>query len=288
MEKNVLITGAGTGIGRETALHLAGKGFKVYASAPEADLLEAVEKAANERQVSVRPLLLDVTDDESIRSAVAAIVDECGGIFSLVNNAGLGLRGFFEDTSDTEIRRLFDVNVFGVMAVTRHVLPHMREARKGKIVIMSSAGGRIASMTISGYAAGKFAVEGFGEALALEVAPFGISVSLIEPGLIMTPHFTVNRGVAAAAENPSSPYFRWFKRHEAMVNEILRAKRITPADVARNVHRALTAKRPRLRYVVGWRAQLLISLRKLLPDSLFERLYFEQVKRLVTTPPTEQ
>jgi len=284
MTSSVLITGAGTGIGLETALYLAEQGFLVYASVPDLSQREGVDVAAAERGVSLQVLQLDVTDQPSIQSAVDTIVAESGGIYRLVNNAGLGLRGFFEDLSEEEIRQLFDVNVFGAMAVTRAVLPHMRAARRGRIVIISSAGGRNASMTISAYCASKFALEGFGESLALEVAPLGLHVSLIEPGLVMTPHFAVNRGRAKAATDPSSSYYAWFVQHERIVDDILRSHRITPEDVAKAVHRALTARRPKLRYVVGWRAKLLISLRRHLPGELFERVYFWQTIRMVTRP----
>jgi len=284
MTDSVLITGAGTGFGLATALHLAKQRFRVYASVPDLSQQEAVEAAAAEYKVSLRVLHLDVTEQSSIQSAVDTIIAESGSIYGLVNNAGLGLRGFFEDLSEVEIRRLFDVNVFGAMAVTKAVLPSMRSVRRGRIVIISSAGGRIASMTLSAYCAGKFALEGFGEALALEVAPLRLHVSLIEPGLVMTPHFTVHRGRAVAALDPNSPYYVWFAQHEKMVDDILRTHRITPVDVAHAVHWALTAKRPKLRYVVGWRAKLLVALRRHLPGEIFEYVYFRQVIRLVTRP----
>jgi len=282
MNNSILITGAGTGIGLATALHLAKRGFRVYASIPEMGQQEEMDRASAERGVSLRILQLDVTDQESIQSAVDTIIDESGGIYGVVNSAGLGMRGFFEDSSDEEIRRLFDVNVFGIMSVTRTVMRHMRLARRGRIVILSSSAGRIASMTISAYSAGKFALEGFGESLAMEVAPFGLYVSLIEPGLVMTPHFTTYRGQTKGAVDPDSPYYDWFIKHEKMVDEILATRRITPDDVAKTVSRALTARRPKLRYVVGWRAQLLISMRGHLPGELFERLYFKQLTRMVT------
>ena len=286
MPHAVLITGAGTGFGLATALLLAKRGYRVYASVPDLGQQEAVMAAAAEHQVSPHVLQLDVTDPASIQSAVNTVVAESGGIYGLVNSAGLGLRGFFEDLSETEIRRLFEVNVFGVMAVTRTVLPHMRAAHCGRIVIISSAGGRIAAMTLSGYCAGKFALEGFGESLAIEVAPLGVRVSLVEPGPVMTPHFTANRGRAKAAVDPKSPYYTWFIQHEQLVDGILHARRITPADVAHTVYRALQARRPRLHYVVGRGAKLLIALRRYLPGELFERLYFGLAIRLVTKPRT--
>lgn len=284
MTDSVLVTGAGSGFGLAAALTLAGRGFRVYASVPDLEQRAAVQAAAAERGVTLEVLRLDVTDRSSIESAVNAVVAGCGGIYGLVHSAGLGLRGFFEDLSDAEIRRLFDVNVFGVMAVTRATLPHMRTARRGRIVIITSAGGRIASMTLSGYCAGKFALEGFGESLALEVAPLGLSVCLVEPGLVFTPHFTVHRGRARAATDPRSFYYQWFVQHEKVVDDILRAGRLTPQDVADAVGRALTDRRPRLRYVVGWRVKLLIALRRYLPGELFERIYSRQLTRMVTRP----
>jgi len=284
MRDSVLITGAGMGLGLETALYLAQQGFKVYASVPDLSQQDRVDAEAAERGVGLRVLQLDVTNQASIEAAVDALITESGGIYGLVNNAGLGLRGFFEDLSEEEIRQLFDVNVFGTMAVTRAVLPYMRRARRGRIVIISSAAGRIAEMTISAYCASKFALEGFGEALAQEVMPFGLYVSLIEPGLVMTSHFTVSRGRAKAAMDPHSPYYGWFVQHEKMVDDLLRTNRATPTDTAKAVHRALRAKRPRLRYVVGTGAKLFISLRRHLPGELFERVYFAQVIRRVIRP----
>ena len=284
MGDTVLVTGAGTGIGLATSLHLAEKGFRVYASVPDPDQREGIDRAARERGVALSVISLDVTNPSSIESAVGTVLAETGGIFGLVNNAGLGLRGFFEDLSTEEIRSLFDVNVFGAMAVTRSVLPHMRSARRGRIVLISSAGGRNGAMTLTAYCAGKFALEGFGESLAMEVAAFGLNVSLIEPGLVMTPHFTVHRGRARRATDPEGPYYRWFVQHEQLVDEVLRARHITADDVAKAVGRSLLDRSPRLRYVVGWRARLLLALQRRLPGELFERLYSRQVVRMVTRP----
>lgn len=286
MSDSVLITGAGMGLGLETALYLALRGFNVYASVPHLSQREGIERAAAEHGVDlkVKVLQLDITDQAGIEAAIGTVIAECGGIYGLVNNAGLGLRGFFEDLSAEEIRRLFDVNVFGTTAITRAVLPHMRAVRRGRIVIISSAAGRIAEMTASAYCASKFALEGFGEALAQEVAPLGLFVSLIEPGFVMTSRFTVNRGRAKATTDPDSPYYAWFVRHEEMVDDLLRRNWVTPRDVAKSVHRALTARRPRLRYPVGTRAKLLVSLRQYIPDQLFERVYFSQIMRRVTRP----
>jgi NAD(P)-dependent dehydrogenase (short-subunit alcohol dehydrogenase family) len=285
VSESVLITGAGTGFGLATALRLAGRGFEVFATVPDLGQETGVAAAAAAAGVRVHVLPLDVTDPATVERAVSTVVERAGGISAVVNNAGLGLRGFFEDLADDEIRRLFAVNVFGVMSVTRAALPHMRAAGRGRVVMVSSAAGRLPAMSLSGYCAAKFAVEGLGESLSFEVAPFGIAVSLIEPGLVMTPHFTVNRGRARAALDPASPYHRYFVRHEEFVDGILRAGRISSDDVARAVERALTDRRPRLRYVVGAGARLMTTLHRLLPAELFARAYAAQAVRMVTAPP---
>jgi NAD(P)-dependent dehydrogenase (short-subunit alcohol dehydrogenase family) len=280
----VLISGAGSGIGLASAIHLAQQGFQVFATVPDLAQQADVDAAAATWGVSLRVLQLDVTDADSIHRAVETVLQTCGGIYAVIHSAGLGMRGFFEDLSDAEIRRVFDVNVFGVMALTRSVLPAMRAARRGRIVIVGSVGGRVASMSLSGYCSGKFALEGFAESLWMEVRPLGVHVSVIEPGIVMTPHFTRHRGRAAAATDPKSPYYEWFVRHEQVVDNILRARRITPGDVAHRIHAALTDRRPRLRYPVGRGARAVIWLRRVLPQRWFERLYFGYVVRLVTRP----
>jgi NAD(P)-dependent dehydrogenase (short-subunit alcohol dehydrogenase family) len=278
----VLITGAGTGLGLATALFLANRGFKTYASVPDLSQKEAVNAAAIEHGVEVQVLELDVTDQSSIQAAVDTVVSECGDVFALVNNAGITLRGFFEDLREEEIRQLFDVNVFGTMAVTRAVLPYMRRARRGRVVIITSIGGRIGSLAVSAYCATKFAQEGFGESLAQEVRPFGISVSLVEPAIVRTERWSVNRRVAERALEPDSPYYDWFVREEELADGLVTSSPTSAADVTRAVHRALTVRRPRLRYMVGWRAKLVATLRRYLPGEIFERVYFGEVIRRVT------
>jgi NAD(P)-dependent dehydrogenase (short-subunit alcohol dehydrogenase family) len=277
----VLITGSSTGLGLETALYLAEQGFHVYATMRDtsqgAELLDAAERC----RVDLDVLPLDVTDPASIDRAVARVIDETGGIFGLVNNAGIGLRGCFEDLSEAEIRQVFEANVFGTMAVTRRVLPAMRAAGRGRVVTITSVGGRIATFGLSAYCSTKFAQEGFAESLALELAPFGLHSILIEPGMIKTSRWTVNRGTATHAFDAESPYSEMFRRHEAISDQFVDSRRTRPVDVAKAVHRALTARRPRLRYVVGRPAAAAISLRRHLPGELFERLYFGSLLRRI-------
>ena len=282
MSESILVTGAATGLGREMALYLADRGFQVYGTTRDVRQAHDLNALARERKVQIRILTLDVTDRDSIRQAVHTIVTESGGIYGVVNNAGIGLRGYFEDLADEEIRKVFDANVFGLMAVTRAVLPYMREARRGRIILISSVGGRIGAPGVSAYCATKFAVEGFGESLFQEVAPLGVRVVLIEPGIIKTERWTTNRGVAKGALNPQSPYHKWFCQVEKESDQLVRASTATPVDVAALVHEALTAQRPRLRYMVGRKAKLAVALKRWMPGESFERLYFGILMRRVT------
>lgn len=278
----VLITGASSGIGLETAVYLAERGFHVYAAMRDPGRRDKLDAEARRRNVKLQVLELDVRDAATIDGAVRAIVTECGGLYGLVNNAGIQSRGYFEDLSDEEIGRVFDTNVFGSMAVTRAVVPHMRAARRGRIVIVTSVGGRMGWPSLTAYCASKFALEGFGEALALEMAALAVRVILVEPGLVKTDIWAANRGVAARAVEPEGPYYAWFRESERLADRGIEASRTRPVDVAKVVHRALTVRRPRLRYVVGRRAALAIALRRYLPADLFERLYFRAAIRRVT------
>jgi NAD(P)-dependent dehydrogenase (short-subunit alcohol dehydrogenase family) len=282
MPKAVLITGTSSGLGLEMAVHLAERGFKVYASMRNLARRHALDTEAARRNVTLEVLQLDVTDRESIARAVQAVVAGSGGLYGLVNNAGIMVRGYFEDLSESEIRRVFETNVFGTMAVTRAVLPHMRAARHGRIILITSVGGRIGSLAVSPYCTAKFALEGFGESLAQEVLPFGIYVSLVEPAIIRTPFWERNRGVAKGALDAESPYYDWFRKEERLADRLVETTPTKPVHVARAVHRALTARRPRLRYLVGRRAGTLIALRRYVPGDFVERLYSREAVRRVT------
>ena len=284
MNDSILVTGAATGLGRAMALYLAERGFRVYATTRDVRQAEDLGTAPYARGGRLRVLPMDVTDPESIQRVIETIVSESGGIYGVVNNAGIGLRGYFEDLADDEVRQVFNANVFGLMAVTKAVLPYMREARRGRILLISSVGGRIGSLGVSAYCATKFAVEGFGESLFQELAPLGIRVVLIEPGIIKTERWTTNRGLAKGAMNPASPYYEWFCEAERQSDQLVRASTATAADVAAVVHEALTSERPRLRYMVGRKAKLAVALKRWLPGELFERLYFGIVMRRVTRP----
>jgi NAD(P)-dependent dehydrogenase (short-subunit alcohol dehydrogenase family) len=270
----VLVTGASTGLGLATALELAAAGFRVFASVRLEDSRPLVEQAAVQRGVKVETLRLDLTDPSGIEAAVAEVLEAAGGLYALVNNGGVGLRGCLEDCSEQEIRHLFETNVLGTIAVTRAVLPVMRAAGRGRIVTVSSVAGRVCGWGVTLYCATKWAQEGFGEGMAQELAPFGIQSVLVEPGIIKTERWEEHRGTAAAAKDQTSPYHDLFWASEAIADKIVERSPTRPEDVARTISEALTAETPKLRYVVGRGAKVVIALRRHLPPSLFERLYF--------------
>ena len=282
LPNSVLITGCSTGFGMETALHLAERNFRVYATMR--DLTKQIEllEAAERRNVTLRILRLDITEPESIAEAVQTVVAESGGIYGVINNAGVVIRGYFEDLLEEEIRAVFEPNFFGTMAVTRAALPHMRAARRGRVVIITSIAGKIGSPGGSAYSSSRFAQEGFAESLSQELEPLGIQVVLVEPGITKTEHWTINRGVAVRATNPESPYYHWFQRGEALFHKAMDTSPIQTTDVAQTIHTALTAKQPRLRYVVGRRAGFVLALRRYIPGEIFERIYFGEIMRRIT------
>ena len=280
----ILITGAGSGMGLTASLYLAARNYRVYGTVLTSEEGEYLDREARSRNLSVGVVPMDITKADQIEAAVSGLLRETGRLDGVVHFAGLGLRGFFEDLSMEEIRKVFDVNVFGVMALTQAVLPHMRQRRQGRIIITTSAAGRIGSMTISGYCSTKFALEGLAECLYQEMYPLGVHVSVLEPGLIQTPHFTINRNRAKRAMDPASPYYRWFCQHEYLVDKLLANNKFTTEDIAREVYRILRARKPRLRYTVSAKLKVVLALRSYLPASLFEGIYWGSVRRMVTAP----
>ena len=216
---------------------------------------------------------LDVTSPASITLAIESVMAKYGAIDAVVNNAGIQIRGYFEETSDAEFRRVFDTNFFGALTVTRAVLPHMRAQRRGRVVLMTSVGGRIGSLGLSAYCASKFALEGLGETLALELSLHGIDVSMIEPGIVNTRIWNSNLLVAQGTHNPSNPNRAFFAESEKMAEWAVKSSPVTEEHVAKAVHHAVTAARPKRRYLVGYRPAAFLLLRRLLPTELFERLY---------------
>jgi len=291
----VLVTGSSTGLGLETALRLAQAGFAVFATVRDLATQEPILRAAADRGVTLTVLALDITDPASVEEAVATVADRAEGIYGLVNNAGIGLRGAVEDCAPDEIQALIETNILGTVAVTRAVVPHLRAAGRGRVVTITSVGGRVLGYGVTLYCATKFAQEGIAEGLAVELAPFGVQSVIVEPGIIKTERWDAHRGTARAAAEPSSPYHALFWASEAEADKIVERVKTRPADVAQTIHEALTTDDPRLRYVVGRGAKAAITARRVLPDRTFERLYYgKQVQRLQqraaqapATPPVE-
>ena len=261
--KTALVTGASSGIGAATALKLRAMGYEVYGAARRLDRLD--ELAAHE----VRAVSLDVTDDASMAAAVKQVVEETGRIDVLVNNAGYGSYGALEDVPIDEGRRQFEVNVFGAARMMQLVLPHMRTQGSGTVVNVSSMGGRIYTPFGGWYHGTKFALEAISDCLRIESRPFGINVVIVEPGSIDTEW----SGIAAEQLEAASGEGPYAAQARAMVKLLNENRRKSPPSVIADViAKAVTAKRPRTRYVAGYGARPLITARRLLPDRVFDHL----------------
>ncbi|HWP66131.1 MAG TPA: oxidoreductase [Candidatus Limnocylindria bacterium] len=273
ISKAVLITGCSTGIGRATALLLAERGYPVYATARRLDSI------ADLATKGCRTLQLDVCDEASMVAAVRTIEASEGAVGVLVNNAGYGLEGAFETTPMSEVRRQFETNVFGLIRLTQLVLPKMRAQRWGRIVNISSVGGKITLPGGAFYHATKHAVEAMSDALRFELSGFGIHVVIIEPGAIKTRFGDTATASIAAADGPYAEFNSQVavKIKEAFEGQ-LAAFAGEPIDVARTIERAISAPKPRTRYPVTAAAHLLTRLRPLLPDRAFDAFLRTQFK----------
>jgi len=259
------VTGASRGIGRATALELARGGDRVFAlGRTESDLRELTSEAEH-NGLDVTPLVMDVADDASRQNASSSIMKATMGhsLDLLVNNAGYGQMGPLEEVSAEQLRRLFEVNVIGVLAFTQSFLPGMRERRRGTIVNVSSVAGLVVAPFGGGYAASKFALEAISDALRLELSPFGVHVILIEPGPIRTGFRDTAR--AATAQNPASPYADLLQRFEHGRKGWYRFEH-SPESVARTICRAAGSKHPRARYSITLPAKVTAVARRLVPD----------------------
>jgi NAD(P)-dependent dehydrogenase (short-subunit alcohol dehydrogenase family) len=256
--KVVLITGCSSGFGMLAAARLAAKGHRVFATMRDLRKKEAllgeVKRRGGEKNLKV--LELDVTKPPTIKAAINDIVAEEGVIDVLVNNAGYGVGGYFEDLSDQDIRNLFEVNFFGVLNVTREILPVMRPRRKGLIINISSMAVSAGTPTFTAYCSSKWALEGFSECLYMELQPFGVDVALIEPGSYRTKIFDENLRYAKNFNNSTSPYFRNSQKVKSIVKNMIERNRRDPEEVAAVVERVIDKPFPAFRNIVGWRSRL--------------------------------
>lgn len=274
-----MITGASTGIGRACALHLDSLGFQVFAGVRKREDGERLAAEASDR---LEPLPIDVTDSESIAKA-AELVSEAtagAGLAGLVNNAGVTVSAPLEFIPLDDFRHQLEVNVVGQIAVTQAFLAMLRTAR-GRIVMMSSIGGRMSLPLLSPYHASKFALEAIADSLRMELRPWGIAVSIVEPGSIATPIWDKGASSADAVleKMPADARRLYGKPVEAMRRTAKEAgeRGLPPESVAKVVAHALTARRPRTRYLVGRDAKAQLVLSRLLPDRMVDRLVARQL-----------
>jgi NAD(P)-dependent dehydrogenase (short-subunit alcohol dehydrogenase family) len=263
----VLVTGASTGIGHATARRMLAYGWEVFAAARKDEDLERL------RSEGFTPLKLDVTDADSIAAAKDELDER--GLRGLVNNAGIAVSGPIEFIPLDELRQQLEVNLVGQVAVTQAFLPNVREA-KGRIANVSSIGGRIALPLVGPYAASKFGLEAVSDSLRRELRPWGIHVSLIEPGAVVTPIWergreTADRLEAEMGEDARTKYGKLAQRIREETENISE-RGVDPDEVAKAIEHALTAPRPKLRYVVGRDAKMRLKIKALVGDRRFDGL----------------
>jgi NAD(P)-dependent dehydrogenase (short-subunit alcohol dehydrogenase family) len=264
-----VVTGASTGIGEATARHLASIGFNVFAG---------VRKDADAERVkgpSIEPLMIDVSDGDSVRAAAAQVSEAVGstGVAALVNNAGIAVAGPLEFIDIADFERQLDVNVTGVLRTTQAFLPLLRLAR-GRIVNISSIGGRVAAPMVGPYAASKFAVEGMSDSLRRELRPWGMHVALIEPGAVATPIWDKSIDDSQRMLGAAPPELN--ERYGEMVEAITKVSRknavdgVPPHEVAEAVAHAVTSSKPKTRYLVGRDAKTRASIARVMPDRVMD------------------
>lgn len=265
ISRAVLITGCSSGIGRATALLLAERGWKVYATARRPDRIGELAAAG------CTTLPLDITDEASMAQAVGAVEEAEGAVGVLINNAGYGQSGAVEAIPIESVRRQFETNLFGTIRMCQFVLPGMRRQGWGRIVNMSSVAGRVTMPGSGVYSASKFAIEAFSDALRFEVKGFGVDVVIIEPGPTRT-SFTDRANTAMPELTDATAVYARYQEGVAKADKEADKSRLAgePETVARAIERAVAARRPKPRYKVSFVVRLLPGLRGVLPDRAFD------------------
>jgi NAD(P)-dependent dehydrogenase (short-subunit alcohol dehydrogenase family) len=282
--KSILVTGASTGIGRACTLHLSDAGHRVFAGVRKEEDAESLRDAGNSL---VEPVFVDVTDAEQVDALAEALAQQVGGLQGIVNNAGVARGGPVEYLPVEQWRDQFEVNVLGQLTVTRAMLPLIRQGH-GRVVFMGSMGGKVATMMMGPYCTSKFAIEAIGEVLRAELRPWGIPVSVIEPGAIKTEIWEKGRETADQLERelPREAVDR-YAPHIATIRRLIEMQDkqgIGPEKVAVAVERALFDPRPKTRYRVGLDAQIQSALVRFLPDRTREAL-IRRITGPLTAPP---
>lgn len=267
--KVALITGASSGMGKDFSLRLLDEGYIVYGVARRIERMSDIEGAGG------HTIKLDITDDSSIVATVDQIIKEQGRIDVLINNAGYGSYGAIEDVPIEEARRQFEVNIFGLARLTQLVLPHMRKNNFGKIINISSIGGKIYSPLGGWYHATKHALEGLSDCLRFETKQFGIDVIIIEPGGIESEWggIALNAAMERSGSTAYSETAKGFKK----IMETFK-KQASPKVITDLVMKALRAKKPKTRYSAGTAAKPMLFMRKILSDRMFDNLFYLLMK----------
>jgi NAD(P)-dependent dehydrogenase (short-subunit alcohol dehydrogenase family) len=266
-----LITGASSGFGLLTSIELAKAGFRVVATMRDLSRRDRLDQAATAAgvagQLDIRTL--DVTNFDALPGFVDAVVRDHGRLDVLINNAGFAVAGFAEDIKLEELRRQFETNFFGAVAMTKAVLPTMRRQHSGHIIMVSSIGGLLGSVSVSSYSASKHALEGWSESLRLEVNALGIKVVLVEPGAYLTDIWTRGAVMGEKATQETSPNIQRILR---MRDRIQALPKRDPIEVARLITSIAQDPNPKLRYLVGRDAKMQLAMKRILPWKRFERI----------------
>src|SRR5215212_2648743 len=276
-EKVAVVTGSSTGIGYETALTLARNGFYTYATIRnlEGDSEEKVTNISKSENLPLQVIKLDVNNDKSVIDAIDRIIQEKKRIDVTINNAGYALVGAFEETSKDDILAQFETNFFGATRIMQAVIPIMRKQRSGKIVNITSMGGRIAIPLDSIYHATKFALEGLSESIQYELEPFGIKVILIEPGAVGS-NFWKNLKMATKIADPNISVYRKLENNISEALKQMVQNTIPSSQVAKVILQAVISDNPEFRYVVGEDATMIIEARRNMSDREFQNLIKKQ------------
>jgi NAD(P)-dependent dehydrogenase (short-subunit alcohol dehydrogenase family) len=270
----VLITGGTEGLGKASALLLAGEGYRVFAGGRNAAKRAALDAEAKAKNLPLQSLEMDVTDDASVDRAIGTIHEVAGPVDILINNAGIAFAAVIEEITIEDFRRQFETNFFGVVRVTQRVLPSMRERRRGRIINMSSVAGKMSSPVLGPYSSSKFALESMSDALRIELLPFGVHVILIEPGYIPSDMERAagelsSKYVLGAQKSAYGPVYAGFQRGWG---ELTKGAKYTPADCARVILGAIRATSPRARYPVTREAKIVTFLRRVMTDRALDRM----------------
>jgi NAD(P)-dependent dehydrogenase (short-subunit alcohol dehydrogenase family) len=270
-KQTVLITGGTDGLGKSAALFLAERGYRVFAAGRSVEKRAELDRLAAQKGLPLETLELDVCDGGSVQRAVQGVL-HTSGIDVLINNAGVGYMAVVEELRLEDFRQQFETNLFGVLRVTQAVLPHMRERRHGRILMMSSVAGLVSPPTYGAYSSSKHALEGLTNALRLEMFPFGIEVILIEPGYIVTNFQQTARELAQpyAEAAKTSPYAKIYSGAWEGANKGRGSSKTTPEDCARVILEAIESPHPKARYPVTPLAKWTAIGKRLLPDTLLD------------------